>query len=247
MPAAAPQPAPPSAPPPGYPLTVPEPGSPTTGPISPTPVPSTPSDDESRDSGLGLEWVWIRANLGATYVGLESINSSNLQIQNSASGGPAFGFAAGVRLLSFTVGIAARDLQLSEFNLWEVNGEVAIHMRKDRLDPYFGVRGGYAFAGTLSANAVDTPTGGSAGVSVHGYNAGLMFGGDYYFNHFVSLGIDLNPEALFLQRPKAALPANFSLLPPSVQTAVKANPLYQASGSSVGFGFVGTAHVGVHF
>jgi len=204
------------------------------------------SDDESRDSGLGLEWLWLDADIGGSYVGLDSINSSTFSLQHSSSAGPAFGARAGVRLLFFTVGVAARDLQLSDFNLWEINGDVAFHLRIDRTDPYFGLRGGYAFVGTLSSSAIASPTGTSPDVSIHGYNAGFVAGCDYYFNHYVSLGIELNPEFLFLQRPKAALPADFDELPPAVQMEVQASPLYQESGTSVGFGFTGTAHLGVH-
>lgn len=204
------------------------------------------ADDEPHDSGLGLEWLWLDADLGASYVGLDSLNSSTFSLQHSSSSGAAFGVGAGVRLLFFTVGARARDLQLSSFNLWEIDGEAAFHMRIDHVDPYFGFRGGYAFVGSLSSTDIGSPTGTSPDVSVHGYSAGLMAGCDYYFNHFVSLGVDLNPEFLFLQRPKVAPPADFSALPPAAQTQVENSPLYQASGTSIGFGFTGTAHVGVH-
>ena len=35
--------------------------------------------------------------------------------------------------------------------------------------------------------------------------------------------------------------------PPQDQAAIQSNPLYQNSGSSVGFGLLGTAHLGLHF
>jgi hypothetical protein len=244
-PPAAPYPAPPPPPLPGYPVTTEvAPGSPTSGAM---PAPGQKnSDDESRDSGLGLEWFWLHADLGASYVGLDSVNSSTFSLQHSSSAGAAFGLGAGVRLLFFTLGARARDLQLSIFNLWEIEGEAAFHMRIDHVDPYFGFRGGYAFDGALSSSAIGSPTGTSPDVSVHGYVAGLTAGLDYYFNHFLSLGVDLNPEFLFLQRPKVALPAGFNALPPNVQSQITSSPLYQESGTSVGFGFTGTAHLGVH-
>jgi hypothetical protein len=196
--------------------------------------------DESKDSGLGLEWVWINADVGVDYTSMNSLSSSNLQIQKASSFGPAFGVGAGVRLLFFTLGARVRDLQLSDFSLWEVNGEAAFHMRIDHVDPYFGVRGGYAFVGTLSSDAVAN---GASEFSVHGFNAGLMFGFDYYFNHWVSVGLDGNPDFLFLQRPPIGSipPAILAQLSPAQQSA------YQQSGSSIGFGFAGTVHAGVHF
>lgn len=240
-------PAPPfaGAPPQAYPTTTGvAPGTATSGAMPD--AASKKSDDEARDSGLGLEWLWLKGDLGASYVGLDSLNSSTFSLQHSSSAGPAFGVGAGVRLLFFTLGAVARDLQLSAFNLWEINADASFHMRIDRTDPYFGLRGGYAFVGTLSSSAIGSPSGTSPDVSVHGYNAGFVAGCDYYFNHYLSLGIDLNPEFLFLKRPKAALPADFDALPAAVQMEVLASPLYQESGTSIGFGFTGTAHLGVH-
>ncbi len=219
--------------PPASPQVVPAPGTPTSGATTVT------NTDESKDSGLGLEWLWLNAEIGADYTSMDSINSSNFQLQRSASAGPAFGVGAGVRILFFTAGVRARDLQLSDFSLWEVDAEAAFHTRIDHVDPYFGLRGGYAFVGTLSSDAVQT---GASDFTVHGFNAGLMFGLDYYFSHFVSLGVDGNPEFLFLQRPPVTLPAGVEmLLTPAQQTA------YRQSGSSVGFGIAGTVHLGVHF
>jgi hypothetical protein len=196
--------------------------------------------DEPKDSGLGLEWVWLNADVGVDYTSMNSLSSSNLQIQKASSFGPAFGVGAGVRLLFFTLGARVRDLQLSDFSLWEVNAEAAFHMRIDHVDPYFGVRGGYAFVGTLSSDAVAN---GASEFSVHGFNAGLVFGFDYYFNHWVSVGLDGNPDFLFLQRPPIGSipPAVLAQLSPAQQSA------YQQSGSSIGFGFAGTVHAGLHF
>ncbi len=224
----------------------PEPYAPAPGPYAPAPgtyssgsTYATRSTDESKDSGLGLEWIWFNADVGADYTSMDSLNSSNLQLQKTSSAGPAFALGAGIRLLFFTVGARVRDLQLTDFSLWEVDGEAAFHIRIDHVDPYFGVRGGYAFVGTLSSDAVQN---GASNLSVHGLNAGLMFGFDYYFNHVLSVGLDGNPEFLFLQRPPVTLPPGVeALLTPQQQTA------YQQSGSSVGFGFAGTAHLGVHF
>lgn len=239
------EPAPPfsaTPPPPGYPVAAGvAPGTATTGAM---PVPGAKNaDDERHDSGLGLEWVWINADVGASYVGLDSLSSS-LSLHTQKSSGPAFGAGAGVRLLFFSAGLRARDLQLSNFgDLWEINGEAAFHTRIDHFDPYFGVRGGYAFVGNLSQSAIGAPDGVSPDVTIHGYNAGFIAGCDYYFNHYISLGIDLDPEFLFLQRPKVALPSD---LPGPVQTTLEQNPIYKESGTSIGFGFTGTARLGVH-
>ncbi len=214
----------------------------------PAPTYYTPSSsDQSQDSGLGLEWVYLNADAGGAYTNLQSLSESHLALQQTSSAGGAFGVGAGVRLLFFTLGVRARDLQLSSFNLWELDGEAAFHIRIWRIDPYFGVRGGYAFVGTLGSGAVSLASGSSTSdVSVHGINVGPMFGIDVYLSSLVSLGVDANAEFLFLKRPPAPLPpgvtqADVAMLPAQQQQ------LYSLSGSSIGFGAVLTAHLGFHF
>jgi hypothetical protein len=216
-------------------------------------TPSSPSNDadEKKDSGLGLEWVWLNADVGAAYVNMTSFSSSTLALDRSSSSGPAFGLGAGVRLLFFTAGVRVTDLQLSAFNLWEVSGEAAFHLRIWHIDPYFGVRGGYAFVGSLNSDSVNVATGGSpSNVDVHGFDIGPMFGIDFYLSNHVSLGVDGDAQFLFIQRPPAPIP-DYSQLPPAAQqmatAAANSNPLYKESGSSVGLGLTLTAHLGIHF
>jgi hypothetical protein len=144
---------------------------------------------------------------------------------------------------------------LSGLNLWELDGEVGFHTRIDHLDPYFVLRGGYAFDGSLGSGAAAAVNGSAPSLSVHGWNAGMAVGGDYYFNHYLSLGLEAGIDFLFLQRPPVAqLPPQFtdptliSMLSPADQQRVQdLKKAYQESGSSVGFGANGTVHLGVHF
>lgn len=240
------EPPPPVAPgTPGYPAQPPPPGGPAMANPALTPVSNGSSDDDSEDSGLGLEWVYLNADVGASYVDMQSFSESNLGLVNTHSAGPAFGVAAGVRLLFFTVGVRARDLLLTNIgSLWMLNAEAAFHTRIWRIDPYFGVRGGYDFVGSLNSDSVQVATGGSpSDVSVHGWNVGPMIGIDLYLAKWLSVGADADAQFLFLQRPKPPLPSGVtvSMLPPTAQT------LYNASGSSVGFGSNLTAHLGIHF
>jgi hypothetical protein len=237
--------APPSAAaPPGYSGYPPTPALPNT----PPPV---VSGDQSQDSGLGLEWVWLNAEIGGAYVNMESLSTSNLALQKTESGGPVYGVAAGVRLLFLALGVRVRDLQLSSIgSLWELSAEAAFHTRIWRIDPYLGVRGGYNFVGSLNTDSVpQVATGGAPpSVSVHGFDVGPMFGIDFYLVKFVSIGADVDAQVLFLERPVPPLPAALTMagvtvntLPPNVRA------LYESSGSSVGFGVTGTAHLGIHF
>ena len=203
------------------------------------------AQDEKADSGLGLEWVYLNADVGGSYVDMQSFSATNFGLQTTRAGGPVFGVGAGVRLLFFTIGARVRDQVLSSLgDLWEVDGEAAFHVRVWHIDPYFGARGGYTFMGSLNSQSVQVATGGSASdVAIHGFDVGPMVGLDVYFTKLVSIGVEGEAEFLFLKRPPPALPpgVSASMLPPQEQT------LYENSGSSVGLGVVATAHLGVHF
>jgi hypothetical protein len=221
--------------------------APASAPVGAEPVvlKDRPSDlasaNDRQNGGARLEWVYLNADVGAAGMDLASFKSSRWELQDTSGVGPAFGVAAGARLLFLSLGLRARDLELASFNMWEVDAEAAFHMKIWRIDPYFGVRGGYAFLGALSAESLRTSTGSAASdVTVHGWNVGPMVGLDIYFSKLISVGIDANAEVLFLKRP--ALP-----LQPGQTVAPQYQALYADSGSSIGAGLVGMAHLGVHF
>ena len=86
----------------GQNLEPPPPMAPGT-PQSPSALPSGPpqeSDEESKDSGLGLEWVWLNADVGFAFANMNSFSASQLALTQTSGSGPAFGVGAGVRLAS---------------------------------------------------------------------------------------------------------------------------------------------------
>jgi hypothetical protein len=187
---------------------------------------------EKKDSKRGLEWVYLNADAGFSYINMTGFSGSNLVTTNNAAAGPTFGVAAGIRLFILTLGVKASLNELSTFNLWQLDGEIGFHIPIGHWDPYLGLHGGYCFVGSLD----DGLSGSTANLSITGGDAGLQVGVDYYFNHFVSLGLEGSGNALFLSRPAIA-PAG---LPPQAAMA------YQASADSVGFGVVGSLHLGFH-
>ena len=230
------------------------------GPIVAGPGASSP--DESKDTGLGLEWVWLNAEAGFSYMDLKSAKlsvpnptnpSSPISVVDSTTTGEVFGFGAGVRVLFLTVGLRARNF--TAMNLWQIDGEVGFHGRMGRIDPYLAARFGYDTVGTLSQAAANASSGSTPpDISVHGLNGGLAFGIDYYFSHLFSLGVEASGDVVYLQRPAASLPAPtaaqqtaFQMDPQLKQNYNSLNAAYQQSGSSVGFGGGLTAHVGIHF
>jgi hypothetical protein len=205
------------------------------------------ASDEKKDSGRVLELVWANAEAGFGYVNMQSLNNSNFQVQNSSSVGGMFGVGAGIRLMVLTLGVRARLNELSAFNLWETNGEIGLHIPIKKWDPYFSIHAGYTFVGTLSSSALGASVSAPPGdISIHGADAGVSLGVDYYIIPYLSVGLDLTGDALFLSRPPASLPADFNSLPSTEQDSIKGESIYKASGDAAGIGASGSLHVGLH-
>jgi hypothetical protein len=219
------------------------------------PAADEPHGGEGKSDDLGLEWVWLNADLGFSYMDLKSANlaispagGSPITVVDSANSGLAYDFGAGVRLLFLTLGLRARNH--TAMNLWQIDAEVGFHGRIGHVDPYLAFRFGYDTVGTLGQSVSVAGNNVAPDVSVHGYNGGAALGFDYYFMHALSLGIEAAGDVVYLKRAAAS--------PPPLPAALKGNPqaqanynqiaqAYQATASSVGFGFGGFMHVGVHF
>lgn len=201
-------------------------------------------DAEKKDSGRNFELIYLNGDVGASYISMDSFSASNLAVQKTNSFGPAFSVGAGIRLLILAAGVRLRLNQLSSFSMWQANGEVAFHFTESKFDPYLGVHGGYSFLGTLNSSSLDDATSSSASdVSVHGFNAGLDLGFDYYLSSLFSIGFSAMGEALFLKRPPVSLPAG---IPAAQADKIKSQPLYANSGNSAGVGVGGFLRLGLH-
>ena len=109
-----------------------------------------------------------------------------------------------------------------------------------------GGHGGYSFVGSLAdSNQVtdtSTPTKNDA-VSIRGFNVGLDLAVDYFINSYFSVGVGALGDLLLLNRPAVDKPKG---LTPDQQAKVNADPLYQKSGTSAGFGAGGMLRLGFH-
>ena len=200
------------------------------------------NDSEKKDSGRGLEFVYANAEAGFSYLNLTSFSSTTFGLSRTEHAGAMVGAGLGIRLLVLTIGANVRYNMVSAFDLWQIEGVVGLHIPAGNWDPYLALRGGYDFVGSLGDGAAAIATGDTqSNISVHGGHFGLSGGADYYLAKFFSIGADGTADVLFLKRPPLALPAG---VPTSV---VASNPLYQNSGSSVGFGLSVSAHAGLHF
>ena len=244
-------PPPPSlAPPP--PIDPTSPGAPTGDPNAPQgPAEATTKkldEAEKEDSGRNFELVWVDTNLGASYINMSQFSSDTLQIEKASSAGPMFSLGAGIRLVVLVLGVRAKYNALSAFNMWQLNGELGFKIPISSFDFLIGLHGGYSFVGsigegTAASSSSATPTNTDA-VKIRGFNVGLDIALDYYITPLFSLGGGVFADGLFLNRPPVDVPAG---LTPDQAALVKADPIYQQSGTSAGFQIGGGLRAGLHF
>ena len=242
-----------NSPPPGQ--TQPPPGGMNAGGLAPptsgnnynatdpnangTPTENELKTSEKEDSGRGLEFVWLNAEVGGEHLGLQTFKANNLvdagTVKTSQTG-LMYGAGLGLRLVFITLGARFRMGNFSDYQLWTLNGEVGLHIPLGAIEPYFTFGGGYASMGALTAS--NGLSGGD--VSVKGYNVRGGFGIDFYLSNTFSLGANLTGEMLVLTRPGVD-PSKLK------STSASAQDVYKADGSSIGAAVALTAVAGLHF
>ena len=166
---------------------------------SPTPATQTETEldrADKEDSGRGLEFVFLNAELGPEYLGLHTLKASSLvdaELARSKALGMAYGAGAGIRLLAFTFGARFRFGNFTDFRLWTLNAEAGMHIPLGHIEPYFTLGGGYASLGGFDAAKL-----GSTPNAAHGLNLRGGVGIDVYLSNTFSVGSNLTAEALFL-------------------------------------------------
>jgi hypothetical protein len=184
---------------------------------------------DQKDSGRGLEFVWLNGELGFQLLSLTSLSNDNLALgENSTfSSSVVLGAGAGIRVLYFTLGGRFRYAPGPNYNVWSLLGELGLRVPLGSFEPHAMLGLGYAGVARFEtgSGALD-PFGGMA----------LRLGGglDYYLSDSFSVGATVTGEMLFLKR--AAARDNFCN-----------DCQYLEEGSGVGTGLVTSLVVGLHF
>ena len=192
---------------------------------------------DKEDSGRGLEWVWLNAEIGGQHLGLQTFKANQLvdaKLVKTTQSGLVYGAGLGVRILVFTAGVRFRLGTFSEWQLWTLDAEGGLRIPLGSLEPYFTVGAGYASLGSFSTTA---PA--SSKADVKGFNARLGFGLDYYLSNTFSVGGNLTGDLLVLSRSAVA--------GASTSTMGNEATVYAQDGSGIGAGGTLTAVVGLHF
>ena len=210
-------------------------------PSEPGPTPATQTEAaldraDKEDSGRGLEFAWLNAELGPQYVGLQALKADNLvdgTLVESKGMGMTYGAGLGMRLLAFTLGARFRFGNFSSFQLWSLGAEGGMHIPLGRLEPYFTFGAGYASLGGFKSGAVSPMSPSAKGLDLRG-----AVGLDVYLSNTFSIGGSLSGDLLFLSRSaSAAVP-----LPPGSEGAA----VYAQDGSGIGAGGTLSLVLGLH-
>jgi hypothetical protein len=191
---------------------------------------------DKEDSGRGLEWVWLNAEIGTEHLGLQTFKANSLvdaKLVKTTETGLVYGAGLGVRLLVFTAGVRFRLGSFSAWQLWTLDAEGGLHIPLGSLEPYFTLGAGYASLGSFS-----TSEPASSDAKVKGFNARLGAGLDYYLSNTFSVGANFTGDVLFLSRSASSV---------SASTSANEAAVYGKDGSSIGAGATLTAVVGLHF
>ncbi|MBX3128313.1 MAG: hypothetical protein KF718_16435 [Polyangiaceae bacterium] len=197
---------------------------------------------DREDSGRGLEFFYINAEIGGEHLGLQTFKANNLVdagVVKTSQTGLAMGAGLGVRLVFLTLGPRFRLASFEDWQLWTLNAELGIRIPLGNVEPYFTFGGGYASVGSFDSGNL----GGNLNnddVDITGYNLRGGFGIDLYLSPAFSIGANLTGEMLFLSRP--------GVDPSKLNTGTgSTDDVYAADGSSIGAGVTLTAVAGLHF
>jgi hypothetical protein len=199
-------------------------------------------DAQKKNSGRGLEWIWVNGEFGFETLGLQTFSATNLGIHGTSQTGLMYGAGLGVRLIFVTLGAKFRLATLSNYDVWTLNAEAGLRIPLGALEPYLTLGGGFASIGAFSADSIASSD--RSNVSITGYNIRAGGGLDYYVTPIFSIGAAVTFEVLGLTRPGVSL-SDVSNAANSQQTAT--SEAYKVSGSSVGSAFSGSLVLGLHF
>ena len=192
---------------------------------------------DREDSGRGLEFFWLNAEVGIAHLGLSTLSDDALVGGpiDSTYTGVLYGGGIGLRLLVFTAGARFRLNNFEKGQIWSLNGEGGMHIPLGALEPYFTLGAGYTSVGAFEGGACGDCD--LSAVDVKGFNLRAAAGLDLYLSNTFSVGGNLSGDFTFLSR--SAVPAaDLGTLDPT---------LYGKEGSGIGAGVAFSAVVGLHF
>ncbi len=194
------------------------------------------NEAERRDSGRGLQFVWLTPEVGFQWADLALLSDSELvdgDLIKSDSMGVVVGGGAGLRFLYITAGARFRLGLLEDYRLMSVGAEGALRVPMGNLEPYAFVGAGYLMASSFEAEEDVYALGTKADdLAMNGLDARLGGGVDYFITPVFSAGGRLEVDFTYLSR---------------AATLDGGSSVYSNDGSGVGLTASALAVLGLHF
>ena len=215
------------------------------------------ADEPAEDDGDSVrgpfdELLWMTVNGGYSFANLTTVARDwsseyfDVNVLPTRVSGPTAQAAVGVRLSILTLGVRGGFARLTgdpsesaihEMNLWNVDGELGIHIPFGPVEPYFLIGGGFSTIGGFN----DAASG-----RLNGANVGAGVGLRVYITEAVSVEALGNAELLFLTRKWTTL-GDLEDVRDADNPEQAANTLRRADGSSIGTAYALTIGPGFHF
>ncbi|HTQ08105.1 MAG TPA: hypothetical protein VMI54_29830 [Polyangiaceae bacterium] len=186
---------------------------------------------DQEDSGRGLQYVWLNADVGVTYVALGSKLFEPGYMKPDQTG-LVTGAGVGARLLFVTLGARFRYAPMPRYNLWSLGFEAGIHAPFGALEPYATLGAGYVSLGTFRGGRAEVD-------SVAGFDGRLASGLDYFLTPLFSVGVNLSGDLFVLHR---SLKSCSTLVSPDTPPGPGCEDADGTAGA-----FSATAVAGLHF
>src|SRR5690606_15610430 len=81
---------------------------------------------DAEDTGRGLEFAWLNAEIGYQYASLQALGAGDLwdgDVISDSQGGLVYGGGVGLRLFVITAGARFRYGSFDDWNMWSLNAE----------------------------------------------------------------------------------------------------------------------------
>jgi hypothetical protein len=193
------------------------------------------------DGGVGVEAVHLR-----TFVA--DFDTVSVGFLPGSGLGPMANIGTGLRLSFLTLGVRGRVASFSDsatvgdWQLWSLDAELGFRAPLGRIEPHLTFAAGYSSFGGFGTAI----SGIQDGIDVHGLDARLGFGVDYWLTHNLSIGANVDGGLLFIARPGVSVRDLATAKQIGTIDDAKARVL-EASGSTVGYALAFTAGAGLHF
>lgn len=199
---------------------------------------STPAEEapEEEDDGRDVDFIWIEAEGGVSYVNLVAFRNANFAagdtdvFRESSGTGPMFGAGVGFRVYWLAVGARVTFASYDVFQIGTVGGDLQLRFPIPIFEPYIRVGFGYAWQG--GANYADPAM---SATTVYGWSFDAALGFDIFLTNWLTIGAGAGFDLLNMTRQRDPLLMPITTFHP------------EQDGDAVGFQLRGFAQLGLHF